>query len=105
MAYNFFDLTGKVAIVSGTSRGLGQFMGRALAKAGADLVITSRDKNWLEEYKAEIKSLGRKAFPCELNVRYDSIQQCVEETYSHYGKIDILVKATRGSTSASRPSM
>ncbi len=40
---NLFDLSGKVAIVTGTSRGLGQYFGRALAQAGADLVITSRD--------------------------------------------------------------
>ena len=39
-----FDLTGKVALITGTSRGLGQYMGRALARAGADLVITSRDR-------------------------------------------------------------
>ena len=42
MARDLFDLTGRVAIVTGTSRGLGQYMGRALARAGADLVITSR---------------------------------------------------------------
>ncbi len=42
MSTGLFDLTGKTAVVTGASRGLGQFLGRALARAGADLVITSR---------------------------------------------------------------
>ncbi len=55
------NLSGKVAIVTGTSRGLGQYFARALAKAGADLVITSRDLSRLTEFKQEIESLVRKA--------------------------------------------
>jgi NAD(P)-dependent dehydrogenase (short-subunit alcohol dehydrogenase family) len=89
---NLFDLTGRVALVTGTSRGLGQYMGRALARAGADLVITSRKLADLEPFKAEVEALGRKAFPVELDVRnYDSIQKAVAAAVSHYGKIDILV--------------
>jgi gluconate 5-dehydrogenase len=92
MAHKSFDLTGKVAIVTGTSRGLGQYMGRALAKAGADLVITSRNKNDLEAFRKEIADLGRKAFPLQLDVTdYDSIQQMVADALAEYGKIDILV--------------
>ena len=92
MAHNFFDLTGKVAIVTGTSRGLGQYMARALARAGAELVITSRHAETLEPFKAEIEGLGRRAVPLELDVRdYDSIQSMVEGAYEAYGKIDILV--------------
>ena len=92
MSTNFFDLTGKVAVVTGTSRGLGQYLGRALAKAGADLVITSRDPATLKPFQAEIESLGRKALPLALDVRnYESIQKMVEAAASHYGKIDILV--------------
>ena len=87
-----FDLTGKVALVTGTSRGLGQYMGRALARAGADLVITSRKIADLEPFKAEVEAMGRKAFPVELDVRnYDSIQNAVKSAVAHYGKIDILV--------------
>jgi NAD(P)-dependent dehydrogenase (short-subunit alcohol dehydrogenase family) len=87
-----FDLTGKVALVTGTSRGLGQYMGRALARAGADLVITSRKIADLEPFQAEIGALGRKAFPVELDVRnYDSIQAAVKASLDHCGKIDILV--------------
>jgi NAD(P)-dependent dehydrogenase (short-subunit alcohol dehydrogenase family) len=89
---NIFDLTGKVAIVTGTSRGLGQYFGRALARAGADLVITARNAASLEPFKAEVESLGRRAVPLQLDVRdYDSIQRMVEGAVAAYGKIDILV--------------
>lgn len=92
MAKNFCDLSGKVAIVTGTSRGLGQYFGRALALAGADLVITSRQKSSLQEFQTEIEAIGRKALPLELDVRnYESIQNMVETAYAAYGKIDILV--------------
>jgi len=92
MNKNPFDLTGKVAIVTGTSRGLGQYFGRALAKAGADLVITSRDPSALKPFQKEVEALGRKALPLALDVRnYDSIQKMVEAAHAHYGKIDILV--------------
>ena len=61
MTTNPFDLTGKVAIVTGTSRGLGQYMGRALARAGADLVITARKREALGDFQREIESLGNNA--------------------------------------------
>jgi len=92
MTPNPFDLTGKVALVTGTSRGLGQYMGRALARAGADLVITSRDASTLAPFQAEIEALGRRAFPVTLDVRdHDSIQRAVEAAHAHYGRLDILV--------------
>ncbi|HBR35246.1 MAG TPA: short-chain dehydrogenase [Firmicutes bacterium] len=92
MVHNPFDLSGKVAIVTGASRGLGQYFGRALAKAGADLVITSRNIDALQDFKTEIEALGRKAFPVALDVRdYDSIQRMVTLTIEAYGKIDILI--------------
>jgi len=87
-----FDLSGKVAIVTGASRGLGQYFGRALAKSGADLVITSRDLSSLTEFKQEIESLGRKALPVQLDVLSQSdIENMVRMTINEYGKIDILV--------------
>jgi len=92
MSEDLFDLTGKVAIVTGTSRGLGQYFGRALARAGADLVITSRTLDSLQPFKEEIEALGRRAVPLQLDVReYDSIQSMVQTAYDAYGKIDILV--------------
>jgi gluconate 5-dehydrogenase len=92
MESKLFDVTGKVAIVTGTSRGLGQYLGRALAKAGADLVITSRDPATLKPFQQEIEAMGRKALPLALEVRsYQSIQTMVRCAVDHYGKIDILV--------------
>jgi gluconate 5-dehydrogenase len=92
MSANPFDLSGRVAIVTGTSRGLGQYFGRALARAGADLVVTSRTLASLADFCKEIEDLGRKALPLELDVRsYDSIQAMVRAAHAHYGKIDILV--------------
>jgi len=64
-----FDLSGQVAIVTGTSRGLGQYFARALAKAGADLVITSRKRETLAEFAAEIEALGRRVLSLDLDVR------------------------------------
>ena len=92
MNSDLFDLTGRIALVTGTSRGLGQYMGRALARAGADLVITSRRLADLEPFRAEVEAIGRRAFPVELDVRnYDSIQRATAAAIGHYDKIDILV--------------
>ena len=55
MTDTLFDLAGQVAIVTGTSRGLGQYFARALARAGADLVLTSRNRDSLREFEAEIQ--------------------------------------------------
>ncbi len=87
-----FDLTGKVAIVTGTSRGLGQYFGRALARAGADLVVTSRDPATLANFQKEIAALGRRVLPLALDVRNEeSIRRMADAAAAHYGRIDILV--------------
>jgi len=92
VSLSLFDLSGKVAMVTGSSRGLGQYMARALARAGADLVITSRTLDSLVGFRKEAEEMGRKAFPVVLDVRdYDSIQRAVEAAHGEYGKIDILV--------------
>jgi NAD(P)-dependent dehydrogenase (short-subunit alcohol dehydrogenase family) len=92
MSENLTDLTGKVAIVTGASRGLGQYFGRALARAGADLVITSRTLDSLKGFQAEIETLGRRAVPLALDVRdHASITAMAEAAEAAYGRIDILV--------------
>ena len=92
MSASLFDLSGRVALVTGTSRGLGQYMARALAQAGADLVITSRDINRLSSLDAELKSLGRRAVSVELDVRRpESIEKMVTAAEVAFGHLDILV--------------
>lgn len=87
-----FDLTGQVAIVTGTSRGLGQYFARALAKAGADLVLTSRKREDLVAFAAEIEALGRRTISLELDVREQaSIERMVAEAEAAFGQIHILV--------------
>jgi NAD(P)-dependent dehydrogenase (short-subunit alcohol dehydrogenase family) len=92
MSENLFDLTGQVAIVTGTSRGLGQYMGRALARAGADLVITSRHRGALAPFQAEIEALGRRVLPLELDVcDLASIESMAVAAEKFFGAIHILV--------------
>lgn len=89
---DLFDLTGKVAIVTGASRGLGQIFGRALAKAGADLVITARSQESLLPFQQEIEGLGRRCVPVALDVRsYESIQAGIDAAFEAFPEIDILV--------------
>jgi NAD(P)-dependent dehydrogenase (short-subunit alcohol dehydrogenase family) len=87
-----FDLSGRVAIVTGTSRGLGQQFALALAKAGADLVLTSRKLDCLTTFEAEIKALGRRAISIELDVRSkESIGRMAASAEEAFGHLDILV--------------
>jgi NAD(P)-dependent dehydrogenase (short-subunit alcohol dehydrogenase family) len=87
-----FDLTGQTAIVTGTSRGLGQEFARALAKAGADLVLTSRKRESLLSFQKEIQALGRRAVSLELDVReQNSIERMAEEADTAFGQVEILV--------------
>ena len=92
MSENLFDLTGQVAIVTGTSRGLGQYLARALARAGADLVITSRKRDALTDFEAEVKALGRRVVSLELDVRdQESIERMAADAEAAFGQIHILV--------------
>jgi len=87
-----FDLGGKVAIVTGASRGLGQYFARALARAGADVVITSRTVESLKQTQSEIEAMGRKVMPCVLDTRkIETIQPMVDRALQQFGRIDILV--------------
>ncbi|WP_148071906.1 SDR family NAD(P)-dependent oxidoreductase [Bythopirellula goksoeyrii] len=92
MTTNLFDLTGKVAIVTGASRGLGQYFARALAGAGADLLITSRQLSSLSIFQSELVTSGCRAVPLELDVtEYGSIENMASAAFDAFGKIDILV--------------
>ena len=92
MSNSLFDLSGQVALVTGASRGLGQCFARALAKAGADLILTSRRRETLADFEAEIGSLGRRTVAVGLDVRdSSSIQRMAAEAEAAFGQIHILV--------------
>ena len=87
-----FDLTGQVALVTGTSRGLGQYFARALARAGADLILTARDRAALAPFEQEIAALGRRTASVSLDVTDEvSIRDAVAAAQAAFGCIDILV--------------
>jgi NAD(P)-dependent dehydrogenase (short-subunit alcohol dehydrogenase family) len=91
-ANSLFDLTGRVALVTGTSRGLGQYLARALAKSGADLILTARNREHVTQFESEVKSLGRRAVSLDLDVSdHASIQIMAAAAEAAFGKIDILV--------------
>ena len=92
MSEQLFSLKGQVALVTGASRGLGQDFGRALAKAGADLIVTSRRAEDLQPFVREIEGLGRRAIPLRLDVlELVSIAGMVEAAENLCGQIHILV--------------
>ncbi len=92
MSNELFDLSGQVAMVTGTSRGLGQYFARALAKAGADLILTSRKRETLTDFAAEMSALGRRVISLELDVRdHASIQSMAAAAEAAVGQIHILV--------------
>ena len=92
MTDNQFDLHGKTALITGASRGLGLTFAKALARAGADVAITSRTVPSLDGPRAEIEALGRRAVPLALDVRDEaSIRRAVDAAHDALGAIDILV--------------
>jgi NAD(P)-dependent dehydrogenase (short-subunit alcohol dehydrogenase family) len=85
-------LANRVAIVTGASRGLGQTFARALARAGADLVITSRSIDSLRDFEQEIRGMGRRVLPLVLDVREEaSIRRMADAAQEAMGRIDVLV--------------
>jgi NAD(P)-dependent dehydrogenase (short-subunit alcohol dehydrogenase family) len=87
-----FDFTGKIALVTGGSRGLGYQMVRAFAERGADVVIASRKIANCEKVAAEIRELGRRAVAHQVHAaKWDSIDRLIDDVYSELGRVDILV--------------
>ena len=89
---NYFDLTGRVALITGGSSGLGVQFAKALANQGADIALCARRMNRLEEVKKEIEAIGSKCYIHKCDVTHpDEIAATVKDTAEHYGKIDILI--------------
>jgi len=92
MDYPRFDLNGQVALVTGAARGLGRAISLALANAGADMALGLRSVNEDAGITAEIRQLGRKALPLQMDVsKMDQITRAVDKTVKEFGRIDILV--------------
>jgi NAD(P)-dependent dehydrogenase (short-subunit alcohol dehydrogenase family) len=87
-----FDFTGKVALVTGGSRGLGYQMVKAFAERGADVIIASRKIEACEAVANECRALGRKALAVACHAgRWDDIDRLIEAAYAEFGRVDILV--------------
>ncbi len=86
------SLVGKVALVTGGSRGLGREMVLAFAKAGADVVIASRKLDACEQVAEEVEALGRRALPVAAHVgRWADNDALADAAYRQFGRVDILV--------------
>jgi NAD(P)-dependent dehydrogenase (short-subunit alcohol dehydrogenase family) len=102
-----FDLSGRVAIVTGGSRGLGMQIAEALGEMGAKLALTARKKNELDEAVAHLAKLGveASAWVCDIGKR-EQIPPVAEAILARYGKVDILVNnagATWGAPAEDHP--
>ena len=87
-----FDLSGKVAVVTGAGRGMGQYMALDLARYGADVVLCSRTLSELEQVGGEVEALGRKALVVPTDVgRIAEIERMTAMAVERFGRIDILV--------------
>ena len=91
--HKLFDLTDKVAVVTGGSRGLGREMVLAFAQAGADVVIASRKLDSCEALAAEVeKTTGRQALPFACHVGdWTQVEALADAAYGRFGKVDVLV--------------
>jgi NAD(P)-dependent dehydrogenase (short-subunit alcohol dehydrogenase family) len=92
MSDDLFDLSGKVALVTGGSRGLGLQMVRAFAQRGADAIIVSRKLDACEAVAEEVRAMGRRALALSAHVgKWDEIDLMIDAAYAQFGRIDILV--------------
>ncbi len=87
-----FDLTGKTAIVTGGSRGIGKEMAEGLAEAGAELMLCARRAEWLDETLDEFRGRGFRAEGklCDVS-KPEDVQAVVDETVEKFGKVDVLI--------------
>ena len=89
---DLFDLSGRVAVVTGGTRGLGLATARAFAQSGAEVVIVSRKPDACDEIAAALRAEGAKAAACACHVgHWDKLEPLVEDIYRDFGRIDVLV--------------
>lgn len=89
---SLFDLTGKVALITGSTKGIGLAIARRMAEQGARVVISSRNQGACDEVAADIRAQGGDALALACNINYkEQLKALVDATIAHYGQIDILV--------------
>lgn len=89
---NLFDLTGKIVLITGGTRGLGLSMARAFSEAGADLIVSSRKADACEAVAAELSGPGRRAVGIACHVGYwAQVEALAEQAWAAFGRIDVLV--------------
>lgn len=94
-----FDLTGKTALVTGASRGIGRAIAVGLAAAGADVALSARDEALLAEVRAEVEALGRKAVVLPADVTdADACRRLAADAIAALGHLDVLVNNAGGSS-------
>lgn len=87
-----FDLTGKVALVTGGSRGLGKAIALGFATAGADVIVTSRTLPSLQEVAGQIEAMGRRSLAVACDVgQWAEVDRLVDTVYEKFGRCDVLV--------------
>ena len=87
-----FDLTGQIALVTASARGLGRAISLALAHAGADIALGLRDISAHGGLPEEIEALGRRVLPLQMDVtKLDQIFRAIDDAAAHFGRLDILV--------------
>jgi NAD(P)-dependent dehydrogenase (short-subunit alcohol dehydrogenase family) len=92
MTSTLFDLTGKVAVITGSSRGIGRAIAERMAEHGAKVVVSSRKLDACEEVVKSIKDKGGEAISLACNInRKEDLQKLVDDTVKHWGGIDVLV--------------
>lgn len=94
MSQNLFDLSGRVAVVTGGTTGIGYAIAMGLAQSGADVIATSRRSEQVEKVAAEIEGLGRKSLRITSDVQVrSSVERLHDAVLKTFGKVDILVNA------------
>jgi NAD(P)-dependent dehydrogenase (short-subunit alcohol dehydrogenase family) len=92
MTSPLFDLTGKVAVITGSSRGIGRAIAQRMAEHGAKVVVTSRKLDACEQVVKTIRDQGGEAIALACNIsRKEDLQKLVDDTTAHWGGIDVLV--------------